>query len=154
MGPDETTDPDHELVGDEKMYTGEPVDTDEGVRRPQQMPVARTESKAAANFPIRTRRRAPVQWGRTSDDQRPGRHDRGIAMKRWEVVKKNDRWVTRTKSGKVKLRAKTKAAALRRTARLAASDRQAVSVRIHKANGKIGEERTYPRSKDPRRSKG
>jgi hypothetical protein len=75
-------------------------------------------------------------------------------MKRWELVKKHDRWVTRTKSGKVKLRAKTKAAAIKRTARLAAGDPQAVSVRIHKANGRIGEERTYPRSKDPRSSKG
>jgi len=28
------------------------------------------------------------------------------------------------------------------------------SVRIHKVNGKIQEERTYPRSKDPRRTKG
>src|SRR4051794_15613350 len=41
MEPDESTDPDHELVGDEKMFTGEPVETDEGVRRPQQMPVGK-----------------------------------------------------------------------------------------------------------------
>jgi len=75
-------------------------------------------------------------------------------VKRWEVVKKKDQWVARTKSGKVKLRAKSKSTAVQRTARLAAADRQAVTVRIHKANGQIAEERTYPRSKDPRSSKG
>ena len=35
--PDQEPGPDDELTGDERMYTGEPVETEDGPRRPQQM---------------------------------------------------------------------------------------------------------------------
>jgi hypothetical protein len=60
----------------------------------------------------------------------------------------------RNKSGKVKVRARVKADAVEKTARLAKRDPRGVSVRIHKRDGKIGEERAYPRRKDPSSSKG
>jgi len=43
---------------------------------------------------------------------------------------------------------------IKKTADVARKDPQPVSVRIHKLNGRIQEERTYPRSADPGRSKG
>jgi hypothetical protein len=36
---EDSRDPKHDLVGDERMYTGEPVEADEGTYRPQQMNV-------------------------------------------------------------------------------------------------------------------
>ena len=51
-------------------------------------------------------------------------------------------------------KARTKAAAVKKTATVAKRDPQPVSVRIRKADGKIQEERTYPGSADPRKSKG
>ncbi len=51
-------------------------------------------------------------------------------------------------------KAATKAEAINRTAAAAKKDTQPVSVKIHKADGTFQEERTYPRSADPRRSKG
>jgi hypothetical protein len=76
-------------------------------------------------------------------------------MKRIDVVKKPDgsagesggRTVPNTK-------APTKAEAVRKVASVAKTDAQPVSVRIHNGNGQFQEERTYPRSADPRRSKG
>ncbi len=53
-----------------------------------------------------------------------------------------------------KTKAPTKAEAVKKVATAAKKDPQPVSVRIHKADGKIQQERTYPRSADPRRSKG
>ena len=55
---------------------------------------------------------------------------------------------------KVVARAPKKVDAVRKTARVAKADPQPVSVKIHKENGRIQEERTYPRKADPRRSKG
>ncbi|MCW2672294.1 MAG: hypothetical protein JWP14_883 [Frankiales bacterium] len=57
-------------------------------------------------------------------------------------------------SGSVVSRGGTKDEAVRDTARVAKAEPQPVSVRIHKLDGKIQEERTYPRSADPRGSKG
>jgi len=51
MGSEDSTDPDHDLVGDEKMFTGEPVETDEGLRRPQQMAVGRDNVEGGGEFP-------------------------------------------------------------------------------------------------------
>ena len=51
METDHSTDPDHELVGDERMYTGEPVETDEGLRRPQQMAVGKDNVEGGGEFP-------------------------------------------------------------------------------------------------------
>ena len=76
-------------------------------------------------------------------------------MKRIDVVKKNDQWVGqsggRTVSG---TKAPRKEDAVRNTARVARADSQPVTVKIHKENGRIQEERTYPSTADPHRSKG
>jgi hypothetical protein len=48
----------------------------------------------------------------------------------------------------------TKTEAVQNTAAVAKSDPDAVSVKIHKADGTFQEERTYPRAADPRRSRG
>ena len=76
-------------------------------------------------------------------------------MKRMRVVKnkKGTGWLTKRGTRTV-ARARTKKAAVRKTAKLARKDAKAVSVRIYKKNGRIQEERTYPRKADPRRSKG
>ena len=76
-------------------------------------------------------------------------------MKRIDVVKKRDGWVGETGGASVRnTKAPTKEEAIKKTAEVARRDPQPVSVRIHKLDGKIQEERTYPRSADPRRSKG
>jgi peroxiredoxin Q/BCP len=46
-----STDPDHVLVGDERMYTGEPVETEDGLRRPQQMAVGKDNVEGGGEFP-------------------------------------------------------------------------------------------------------
>lgn len=74
-------------------------------------------------------------------------------MKRIDVVKKGNQWVGETNSQTV-AKAATKVEAVRRTAEVAKADPNAVSVKIHKVNGRIQEERTYPRSADPSKSKG
>ena len=77
-------------------------------------------------------------------------------MKRIDVVKKKkDGWVGERAGRAVPgTRAPRKEDAVRNTARVARADRQAVSVKIHKQNGRIQEERTYPAKADPRRSRG
>jgi len=45
------TSPEHELHGDERMYTGEPVETDSGVRRPQQMNVGGDSMEGGGEWP-------------------------------------------------------------------------------------------------------
>lgn len=76
-------------------------------------------------------------------------------MKRIDVVKKNDEWVGqrggRTLPG---TRADRKEDAVRNTAKKARADAEPVTVKIHKENGRIQEERTYPRKADPPGSKG
>ncbi|HEY3723293.1 MAG TPA: hypothetical protein VGN59_08015 [Acidimicrobiia bacterium] len=42
---------DDELTGDEKMYTGEPLETDEGVRRPQQMNLGKENMAGGGEWP-------------------------------------------------------------------------------------------------------
>lgn len=74
-------------------------------------------------------------------------------MKRIDVVKKGDKWVGETRQGVV-AQGKTKDVAVKKTAAVAKADPAAVSVKIHKQDGKIQEERTYPRKADPRKSKG
>lgn len=76
-------------------------------------------------------------------------------MKRIEVVKKPDGWAGQSGGRTVpKTKARTKAAAVKKVAAAARKDPQPVSVRIRKADGKIQEERTYPRSADPPKTKG
>jgi hypothetical protein len=74
-------------------------------------------------------------------------------VKRIDIVKKGDQWIGES-AGKVVARAPVKTEAVRKTARVARADAEAVSVKIHKENGRIQEERTYPRKADPRKSRG
>jgi len=41
----------HELEGDERMYTGEPVETESGLRRPQQMNVGEENMEGGGEWP-------------------------------------------------------------------------------------------------------
>lgn len=75
-------------------------------------------------------------------------------MKRLDIVKQGDQWVAKDKSGEVAARAATKEQAVKNTAKVAKADPSAVTVKIHKTDGRIQEERTYPSSADPRQSKG
>ncbi len=76
-------------------------------------------------------------------------------MKRIDVVKKRDGWAGESGGRTVpNTKAATKAEAIKRVAAAAKKDSQPVSVRIHKGDGTFQEERTYPRSADPRKSKG
>jgi hypothetical protein len=74
-------------------------------------------------------------------------------MKRLDVRKKGDTWVAES-SGRAVLSAATKAEAVRLSTAEAKRTPGPVSVRIHNMDGRIQEERTYPRGADPRRSKG
>ena len=74
-------------------------------------------------------------------------------MKRIDIVKSGDQWVARS-GGNQLGSAPTKQEVVRLTAQTAREDPEDVSVRIHKQNGQVQEERTYPRRADPRRSKG
>lgn len=76
-------------------------------------------------------------------------------MKRIDVVKKPDGWAGETGGRTVpNTKAPTKVQAVRKVAAAAKKGSEPVSVRIHKQDGKIQEERTYPRGADPRRTKG
>jgi hypothetical protein len=78
-----------------------------------------------------------------------------VEMKRIDVVKRRDGWAGESGGRTVpNTKAPTKADAVKKVAAAAKKDPQPVSVRIHKTDGKIQEERTYPRSADPRTSKG
>ena len=74
-------------------------------------------------------------------------------MKRIDVTKKGEQWVGQT-NGQTVSRGNTKAEAVKNTAKVAKADKAPVTVKIHKADGKIQEERTYPGSADPKKSKG
>ena len=75
-------------------------------------------------------------------------------MKRVDVFKKGDRWIGQTSDQSVLTTARTQAEAIRATAAAAKRDPEPVSVRIHGRDNRIREERTYPRSADPRSSRG
>ena len=76
-------------------------------------------------------------------------------MKRIDVVKKGGNWVGRSGGKTVRgTKATTKKESAKQTAAVARKAKKPTSVRIHKANGQIQEERTYPRSADPKKSKG
>lgn len=76
-------------------------------------------------------------------------------MKRMDVVKKGNQWGAESGGKTVRgTKAPTKVAAVKSTAQVARNSREPVSVKIHNENGRIGEERTYPGSADPRESKG
>ena len=75
-------------------------------------------------------------------------------MRQMHVVKTSRGWAGKAAGGRVVARGRTKVLAVKRTARVAKASPSAVSVKIHKVNGRIQEERTYPRRADPRRSRG
>lgn len=76
-------------------------------------------------------------------------------MKRMDIVKSDDGWKATSNGRTVRgTKAPTKAATISQTAATARATDEPVSVRIHKENGRIQEERTYPRSADPKKSKG
>lgn len=74
-------------------------------------------------------------------------------MKRIDVTKQGDEWVGK-EGPKVVSRGDTKEEAIKNTAAVAKADPDAVTVKIHNTDGKIQEERTYPRSADPSSSPG
>lgn len=74
-------------------------------------------------------------------------------MKRIDVVHGDNGWVGRS-GGRTIVTGETKQQAVLAAAEAAKRSADAVSVRIHKRNGQIQEERTYPRSADPRSSRG
>ena len=74
-------------------------------------------------------------------------------MKRIDVTKKGNEWVAKS-GGETVARASNKVDAVKATAEVAKADPSVVSVRIHKQDGQLQEERTYPRRSDPSRSKG
>jgi hypothetical protein len=78
-----------------------------------------------------------------------------MKVKRMDVVKKNEQWRAESKGRAVPgTSAPRKADAIKKTAEKAKASPEAVTVKIHKENGRIQEERTYPRKADPRKSKG
>jgi len=74
-------------------------------------------------------------------------------MKRIDVTKQGDQWVGKS-NGRTVSHGDTKAEAVKNTAKAAKADKEPVTVKIHKVDGKIQEERTYPGSADPKKSKG
>jgi len=76
-------------------------------------------------------------------------------MKRIDVVKKNGEWRGES-NGRVVAgtKASRKEDAVKAVVGKVKSSREPVTVKIHTQDGRFQEERTYPRSADPRRSKG
>jgi hypothetical protein len=66
-GPDDSSSAAHELEGDERMYTGEPVETETGLRRPQQMNVGIDNMEGGGEWPDPD---APASPGATGWDRR------------------------------------------------------------------------------------
>jgi hypothetical protein len=73
-GPDEASSPEHELEGDERMYTGEPVETETGLRRPQQMNVGVDNMEGGGEWPDPDAPAAPgaVGWDAAPATTPPG----------------------------------------------------------------------------------
>lgn len=76
--------------------------------------------------------------------------------KRIDVVRRSDgTWAGEHKGRAVPgTKSTKKVETVKRTAAAAKKSGEPTSVRIHKQDGKFQEERTYPRSADPKRSKG
>ena len=73
----------------------------------------------------------------------------------YNVTKRSSKpgWKVKEQGGKTVTKTKTKDAAVQGATKVARKKKRA-SVVIKKANGRIQEQRTYPRSSDPSRSKG
>ena len=76
-----------------------------------------------------------------------------MPTKRIDVVKSANGWTAKS-GGQAMMTADRKDELVRQVAQAARTSGEATSVRIHKVNGTIQEERTYGRGADPRRSKG
>ena len=63
-------------------------------------------------------------------------------------------WKVKQEGGKTVTKTPTKAEAVQTASKVARKDKKKASVVIRKANGRIQEERTYPRGSDPRKTKG
>ena len=75
-------------------------------------------------------------------------------MKNYDLTKKDDQWKLKEQgSNKASKVFETKSDALKKAPDFI-KQQGGGSLKIHKENGKIQEERTYPRSADPRKSKG
>lgn len=73
-------------------------------------------------------------------------------LKRFTLKKSGDSWILQDQLGELVREFKTKAEALQgRTLEGLVGEG---TVRIHRLDGQVEEERTYPRSEDPRRSPG
>ena len=76
-------------------------------------------------------------------------------MRRLRVVSKKSGEGWNVKRGsKIVASGRKKTTTVKKAASIARKSTKPTSVRIHKRNGRIQEERTYPRRADPRRSKG
>jgi Uncharacterized protein conserved in bacteria (DUF2188) len=74
-------------------------------------------------------------------------------MKRYDILKKGDGWVAES-DARIMARARTKRDAVRFAAAAAKQEPEPVTVKIHNRDGRISEERTYPRGADARATKG
>lgn len=74
-------------------------------------------------------------------------------MKRVDLVKDGNQWVAKSEGRRTK-RGPLKTEAIKKTMRAAEKESVPVTVKIHKVDGKFDEERTTPRSADPRKSRG
>jgi hypothetical protein len=74
-------------------------------------------------------------------------------MKRVDLVKKGSQWVAES-GGKSTKRGPLKTEAIKKTAGAAEKDPEAVSLKIHLENGRIQEERTYPRKRTRAQARG
>jgi len=76
-------------------------------------------------------------------------------VRRIDIVKKGDKWVGESGGKTVRgTGAPKKVDAVKKTAGVARRADEKITVKIHKENGRFQEERTYPRSADPKKSKG
>lgn len=76
-------------------------------------------------------------------------------MRRMDLVKDENGWKTESNGRTVAgTRADTKEQAIKQAAEKANALPEPVTLKIHKENGRIQEERTYPVKADPRSSKG
>jgi len=74
-------------------------------------------------------------------------------MESYHLVHKNDKWLLKKAKSKQLIKSfNTKDRAMEYSTKY--MRRNHGSLKVHKLDGKIQEERTYPRSKDPRKSKG
>ena len=76
------------------------------------------------------------------------------ALRRVEIKKGRNGWTAKTKNGRAFATGRTKAALVKKAAAKARRSTRPMSLRIRGRNGRIQEERTYPRSADPKSSKG